>query len=114
MAYSITSLAHQAYAYVDDANANRSVSMRIVYATLSGLTTPPAGGASSIKSHNARVRFIHSPNGGQSGTQTPVERKFPVAKTVAATPAPNTAVGGNIDGITNFVWKGYRGEKRHP
>lgn len=106
MAYGITDFTHGQYAYTDDAAAARSVSMRNVYVTPSGMALVTGTAPPTIKASHARRRYIHSVNGGANNS--PVERHYPIAPAQVATPtAP-----GTIDGITNFVLKGYRGEQR--
>jgi hypothetical protein len=108
MAYAITDFTHGKYAYSNDAQVANIVSMRNVYATPSGMTlaTGGAAGAPVILAKHARRRYIFSQGGGANGLN--LERHFPIAITqVAAPTAP-----GTIDGVTNWVLKGYRGEQQ--
>jgi hypothetical protein len=105
--YSITDFSHGIYAYTNDAAVANQVSMRNVYATPSGLSLATSA-VPQILSKHARRRYIHSVTGGvTSGTSHPLERHYPIAIAQVATPtAP-----GTIDGVTDWVLKGYRGEQ---
>jgi hypothetical protein len=106
--YAITDFSHGTYAYTNDSGVANNVSMRNVYATVSGLTAG-GGGTPNILSKHARRRYIHSPTGGVSGaTSQPLERHFPIATSKIATPGTI----GTLDGVTDWVVKGYRGEQQ--
>jgi hypothetical protein len=110
MAYAITTLAHKLYAYTTDGNKSAYVSMRTVYQPYNNFALNTAG-TFQVFSKHWRRRYIHSPNGGQTSGAMPVERHMPCTLAQSDTPAAGGAIGGaGIDGITNFVWQGYRGQ----
>jgi hypothetical protein len=104
--YSITDFSHGIYQYLNDANVECALSMRNVYATPSGLALATTALPAFLSKH-ARRRYIYSPTGGNTAPGHSVKRHYPIAISLVATPtAP-----GTIDGITDFVLKGYRGEQ---
>jgi hypothetical protein len=110
MPYAITNFSHTKYGYTSDGGQPKFVSCRTVYTVaLTGLAATPAAGAAEIRVLHARRRYIHSKTGSQTPVN-PVERHFPVVIAKAQNPAVNAALGATVDGITDFLWKGYRGE----
>jgi len=110
--YSLTDFSHKNVGYISDKNTTSTpdyvVSIRNVYVPFCGMTVPGTPPSAVFRSTHARRRYIHSATGGvTSGTSMPLERHFPIDKSVWQTPITLTG----IDGVTDWVYKGYRGEQ---
>jgi hypothetical protein len=115
--YDLTDFSIVRALYVDDGAQTQITVLRNVYLTnaLSGLTlyTPVSTDTYGyLKPSRCRRRYIHSPSGGLSAPPfDALTRHFPVVLANVITPPAGPFT---IDGVADWVLKGYRGERRQP
>lgn len=101
----ITDLSHGTYVYDSDRQGDSLITMRVVYATASGLTAADATAQNTLKPFRGKPR--HFWIFADRGDGKILRRKLPCSKTVAL----NGTTLGSIDGVSTWALGGFVGEK---